>query len=263
MDRWFLRRGAAWCLLAAVALLGSVLAMVNAGGKMLDENHARIVDFAIAFSGDDAALVEQVRRMAANPPTDLKTIGFYGAQNNPPRHRLFLATVSLLDNAGKLSSVEDKYTAEIFATWAASGVIDASTLSPVAKAVFGPLIDARLGTGEDVVDPVYRDMVWSRYAQATEELERHVAERGRVLLSVDATGGDTMFFAVVTPEIAERWRDRALSEHEGYRSGVRSPMWDRFWNHLCYSVGEAIEDRSRKGYPPGTRRRVETISFIE
>jgi hypothetical protein len=66
--------------------------------------------------------------------------------------------------------------------------------------------------------------VESSYAKATEEIEAHIPSRGRVLLSVDATNGDTMFFAPVKPDIAQRWRDKASSEQNVCRAGVRSPM---------------------------------------
>lgn len=224
-------------------------------------DHAAIVAFAKDFSGGDAALVERVRRMAADPPTDIETLGFYGAEDGPPANRLFLATVNLLDGAGKLSSAEDKYTFEIFALWQEAGVIDAATLPPIAKAVFGPLI---AGDGPDEGEAqAYRDLVWMHYARATRELEQHIADRGRVLLSIDATDGDTMLFAVVTPDVGDRWRDKALSESAGYRAGVRSPMWDRFWAHLRYSGRGMIADEGREGLPPGTPKRVEAIPFAE
>lgn len=230
---------------------------------MPPEEYAAIIAFATDFSGNDASLVERVRRMASNPPTDLETIGFYGAEDNPPRTRLFLATVNLLDNAEKFASVEDKYTTEIFTIWQDSGIIDAKTLPPMAKAVFGPLIDGRHETLEGKAVRAYRNLVWNHYAQATEELERHIAERGKILLSIDATDGDTMLFALVSPEAAARWRDRALSEHAGYRAGVRAPMWDRFWAHLSYSARGTIADEDHQGIPSGTRKRVEAIPFAE
>lgn len=227
---------------------------------MPPEDYADIITFASDFSGNDASIVEKVRQMAVNPPTDLETIGFYGGEDSPPRHRLFLATVNLLDNAQKLHSVEDKYTAEIFSIWQDDGIIDEKTLPPVAKAVFGPLI-----VGEEPPEGVehYRDLVWKQYAQATSDLERYIADRGRVLLSVDATDGDTMLFALVAPDIAARWRDKALSEHEGYRAGVRSPMWDRFWVYLNYSTRGLMAEEDRKGLPPGTHERTDSIPLAQ
>jgi hypothetical protein len=65
-----------------------------------------------------------------------------------------------------------------------------------------------------------------------EEIEAHIPSRGRVLLSVDATNGDTMFFAPVKPDIAQRWHDKASSEQDVCRAGVRSPM-DRFSAHTA------------------------------
>lgn len=225
---------------------------------MPPEDYADIIAFASDFSGDDATIVEQARKMVANPPTDPETIGFYGGEDYPERHRLFLATVNLLDNAQKLHSIEDKYTAEIFAIWQDEGIVDEATLPEAAKAVFGPLITGAEPAGG--IKP-YHDLVWTKYAEATKELEAHIADRGRVLLSVDATDGDTMFFALVSPDIADRWRDRALSEHQGHRAGVRSPMWDRFWVHLNYSTRGLMADEDRKGLPPKTPEQGGSIPF--
>lgn len=223
---------------------------------MPDENYADIIAFASDFSGNDTAIVEKVREMAVNPPSDVETVGFYGAEDYPPRDRLFLATVSLLDNAKKLYSIEDKYTSEIFLIWQEHGILGEEDLPPAAKAVFGPLL-----VGEQPPGPIerYHDLVWEKYAEATKELERYMADRGRILLSIDATDGDTMLFALVSPEIAARWRDRALGEHEGYRAGVRSPMWDRFWIYLNYSTRGLMAGEDRKGLPPGIQERVNSI----
>lgn len=226
---------------------------------MPNEEYAAIIAFASDFSGNDEAIVRRVREMAEYPPTDMETIGFYSGEDYPPRDRLYLATVSLLDEGQKLYSVEDKYTFEILSIWQDEGIISEKDLPPAAKAVFGPVI-----TGEEPAGGVerYRAVVWEQYARATRELEQHMADRGRVLLSIDATEGDTMFFAFVNQEIATRWRDKALSDHEGYRAGVRSPMWDRFWIHLTYSTRGMMADEDRNGYPPGVLERVESIPMV-
>lgn len=227
---------------------------------MPTDDYAAIIAFASDFSDDDPAIVKRVRDMSANPPSDEETIGFHGAENYPARHRLFLATVSLLDNANKLHSVEDKYSAEIFSIWEEMGAIDASKLGPAARAVFGPLM-----AGEQPPGPIsdYHDLVWSQYAMATKELEQTMKDRGKVLLSIDATDGDTLFFALVSPEIADRWRDKALSEDGRYRAGVRSPTWDRLWHYLNYSARGMIADENRKGLPPGISQRNDTIPFAK
>ncbi|WP_320203997.1 hypothetical protein [Agrobacterium rosae] len=227
---------------------------------MPSEDYAGIIAFASDFSGGDPTIVKRVQEMAVNPPTDMETVGFYGVEDYPARHRLFLATVNLLDNGGTLHSVEDKYTSDIFSIWQEGGIIDKTALGPVANAVFGPLI-----IGEQPPGPisVYRDLVWAQYAEATKELEQSIQASGKVLLSIDATDGDTMFFALVHPEIADRWRDKALSEHAGYRSGVRSAMWDRLWLNLIYSTRGMMAADDRKGLPPGTRERDDTIPFAK
>lgn len=256
----FPRRTSIRIWLVLVSLLSGLFPAQNTGAKMPAEEYKDIIAFASDFSNNDTSIVDRVRQMAADPPTDIESIGFYGAEDYPPRHRLFLATVSLLDNNQKLYSVEDKYTAEIFSIWQDDGIIDEKTLPAAAKAVFGPLI-----TGVEPPGGVqqYHGLVWEKYDEATKELEKALADNGRVLLSIDATDGDTMLFALVSPEIADRWRDKALSEHQGYYSGARSPMWDRFWLYLNYSTRGMMAAEDRKGIPPGTSERPDAIPFAK
>jgi len=251
-------------VIAAPLLLAPLMVLSHlAKGKPMP-NEDPLIAFARDFSGNDAAIVAAAERYLATPPTDPETIGFYSADIYPPRHRAFLAIVTLLDNKKMLTAVEDKYSYELFSLWVEAGVIDLATLPPTAKALFGPLIDGStldIEADGDAGLAAYQTRAWETYAQATADLEAHIAARGKVLLSVDATDGDTMLFALVAPAIADRWRDRALSEHEGYRAGVRAPMWDRFWAHLAYAMRGSLVAEDQEGYPPGTPRRAEEIPF--
>jgi hypothetical protein len=223
-----------------------------------------VIAFARDFSGNDAAIMAKVAAYVAEPPSDDPTIGFYGAEDYSPQARLYLATVTLLDDSGKLDSVEDKYTYELLRRWRDSGVIDRADLPSAAAAVFGSLLDVSFPDWFTQEVSAYRRRVWNMYAEATRELEAHIAMRGKVLLSIDATGGDTMFFGLVEPGIAAKWRNKALSEQDGYRAGVRAPMWDVFWVHLCYSIDGGIgRGEEFESYPPGTQLRDNAIPFAD
>jgi hypothetical protein len=229
-----------------------------------------VIAFARDFSGNDAAIMAKVAAYVAEPPSDGPTIGFYGVEDYSPQERLFLATVTLLDDSGKIDSAEDKYTLELLWRWRDSGVIDRANLPSAAAAVFGPILDVRgypQGVGPDWFTQearTYPRDVWNNYAEATRELEAHIATRGKVLLSIDTLGGDTMFFALVEPGIATKWRNKALFEHDGNRGGVRAPMWDVFWVHLLYSIDGAVGyGKEFEGYPPGTQLRDNAIPFAD
>jgi len=218
-----------------------------------------IVAFARDFSGNDRAVVDRVRGLVAEPPADTPAIGFHGMGSAPARVRAFLASVVVLEGAGLIHAVEDKYVYEALWRWVETGAVNPARLPPTASAVFGPLLGP--WDIEALDTPAYRERLWNDYGQATRELEDHIAANGRVLLSIDATQGDTQFFALVEPGIAERWRDKALCARDGYRSGVRAPMWDRFWDHLSYAGAEILVAHDREGYPPGTRIRSDAIPF--
>jgi hypothetical protein len=219
-----------------------------------------ILAFARDFSNGDEAIVAAVRDYVAEPPNDEELIGFYGSEDYAPRTRAFLATVSLLDNKRLLDAAEDKYTQEILTVWSRKGVIDVATLPAAAKTVFGPMLDPKLIPAGTPPEDYFKNC-WTLYGKATEELEQHMAARGKALLSIDATEGDTMFFAFADPETAMRWRGKALSVEDGYYAGVRPPMWDRFWEHLTYSFIRPSEDR--RGYPAGTRMREPVLPLAE
>lgn len=248
----------------AVLFLVGIGASFDAQAKEFPMNEDNpIVAFARDFSGDDAQIMAQVAAFVANPPTQMETIGFHGMGDSPAQSRVFLATVSLLGRNGKLMEVEDKYTYELLYQWRDDGLLDVEALPETAKAVFGPILDENLELDEQGVE-AYRALAWRSYAKATEELEQYFASRGKVLLSIDATGGDTLFFALAELQVAERWRDKALARHhDGYLAGVRSPMWDAFWAHLSYALRGLIAEDDQQGYPPGTRLRDETIPFAQ
>jgi hypothetical protein len=105
-------------------------------------------------------IVAEILTYLADPPTNRETIGFYGAERYAPRTRLFLATVTLLDNRGKLYSVEDKYTQELLLCWRDEVVIDPVALQPAAKAVFGPILGPTIWSRMRMLVRAYRKTAW-------------------------------------------------------------------------------------------------------
>ena len=223
-----------------------------------------LIAFARDFSDNAEAIVAQVQAYLATPPVDEEVIGFYGSEHYAPRTRAYLATVSLLEREQFLDAAEDKYTIDLLRQWQKRGVIDVDTLPPAALAVFGPLLRPAAFAADPAMDSIerYAQACWNAYAAATQELEQHIAARGKVLLSVDATDGDTLFFATCPRDVAARWQGKALAEEGGYRAGVRSPMWDRFWDHLMYHC-DPQDESVPEGYPPGTRVRENRLPFAE
>lgn len=216
-----------------------------------------LVRFARDFSKGDPQMIARAEQFAASPPTKIEEIGFYGAEDDGPENRAFLATVSMLNDAGHIEDVEDKYVPEIILRWRDAGRFATSDLPPAAIAVFGPILgegDTSAFAGEDGVKR-YAESFRENYAEAVAGLERALAAKGEALLSIDATSGDTMFFAFVAPEIAERWRDKAMGDGKDYVSGVRSPMWDRLYAFLGYALRIYDQPSWSEQPPPGTPAR--------
>lgn len=212
-----------------------------------------LVRFARDFSKNDPEMIARAEKIAASPPTRIEEIGFYGAEDDGPENRAYLATVSMLNEAGHVEDVEDKYVPEILLRWRDAGRFATADLPPAALTVFGPMLGEANAdfAGEDGVRR-YAESFRENYAEAVTGLERALVAKGEALLSIDATSGDTMFFAFVSPEIAERWRDRALGDGKDYVGGVRSPMWDRLYAFLGYALRLYDQPSWREDPPPGT-----------
>jgi hypothetical protein len=227
----------------------------------MDAWSTHLMAFASDLSGDNADVLAATAAVIATPPTTVETIGFYGAANWPARTRTYLGVVTVLARQKLIEEIEDKETWEQIGRWQTAGLIDVEALPPSGRGVFEPMAKARFE--EDAVkQAAYRRFVLDNYAQATRDLEDQIARGGKRLMSLDATSGDTMFFIRLSPSVAERWQERAFSDHEGYRAGLRQPMWDRFWDHLGASLRHLVVEDGQSGYPPGTRLRDRAIPLI-
>ena len=242
--------------------LGLIATSTLGKNALADTWTSSLIAFATDLSSpNDTELMRQVANFATSPPTTREEIGFYGLENAAPRTRAFLATVSLLTERGYIQSVEDKYTYDILGEWQRDKLIDVDALPVAGRGVFGPI--AKMDFPENKKkNEDYSRFVWENYGQATRELEQQIALSGRLLMSVDATSGDTLYFVVIKPEIAERWQDRAFSNEAGYQAGLRPAMWDRFFDHLDNALPGLLYTPERSGLPPGTPTRKADLPMI-
>ena len=224
------------------------------------ENAAAVTAFASDVSGAATEVMTSVEAWSVSPPTDMETIGFYSGEDGSAEERLWLATVSLLDSKGYLTSCEDKYCNEIVSTWQNAGLIEIAALAAPAREIFGAIESPAsvLLDGEPDDEKVKRSqrMFFDHFGEATQQLERQIESRGKVLLSVDATEGDTLFFVALSPDLGRRWSGRGMATTDSGRvAGVRPVMWDRYWGFLTYALGSMVgeDDAYRRPPPPGTR----------
>jgi hypothetical protein len=212
-----------------------------------------LIEFARDFSGNDPIVMEKVKRYIANPPTKIEEVGFYGSEGSTPQpqRRQWLATVSALADAGHLTPSEDKYSNEFVHVLVQNKQIDLALMAAPIKRFWDDIAEG----DSDLSERAFRKMAWDTYARATDAVEAQLAARGKALLSIDATDGDTMYFAVVDKTVADRWRNTGFGNFPAYDGGIREPMWDRYWFFLAYSVGSMLVDGRKTELPPGTRDR--------
>lgn len=197
-----------------------------------------------------------MRRWLDTPPDTPEEIGFYGdPEDLPAPMRQWLATVSLLASRDHITGFEDKYSNEVAAVWEQQGLLDLETLSPAAQVVWAIILDGLDYDEDGAPEAAQLDLLWNGYADAAAAVEQAIRAGGKVLVTIDATEGDTLFFAALDPAVAERWIGTGFAVLEGdderYEAGVRLPRWDHLWDHLLYAIEDLPEDFYERGTPPG------------
>jgi hypothetical protein len=200
--------------------------------------------------------VKAVRGWLEVPPQTSEEIGFYGDPDAMPvAWRQWLATVSLLAERGIVTGFEDKYSDEIAAVWEQQGLFAAADLPSEAQQVWSMILDGFDYDDDGEPEAAQLEILWNGYAGAAAAIEAAVREGGKVLVTIDATEGDTLFFAALDPAVAERWIGTGFAVLEGpdfrYEIGVRPPRWDRLWEHLLYAIEDVPEAFEERGVPPG------------
>lgn len=220
-----------------------------------------VTAFARDVSGGAPKVMDSVAKWAVTPPQDMETIGFYSGEDGAPEERLWLATVSLLDLEGYLTSCEDKYCNEVVSIWQDKGLIDVSALPAPARDVFGTILSPppEWGDGSMTADGILRSQrrFWDHFGEATGQVENQIASRGKALLSVDATDGDTQFFIALPPEQAQRWSGKGMARSaDGTERGIRPVQWGDYWTMLTYAFSTFVApaDAYLQPPPPGTRK---------
>jgi hypothetical protein len=217
---------------------------------------ADLLAFASDVSGGDAEVVKAVRRWLEAPPTAPEEIGFYGdADSTPSAWRQWLATVSLLARRDHIMGFEDKYCDELLDVLENRGLLAFDDLPTDAQAVWSIIADGFDCDADGQPHPAQLETLWHGYAAAAAAAEQAVRAGGKVLVSIDATDGDTMFFAALAPEVAERWIGTGFAAVEadgsGHAAGVRAPQWGRLWDNLLYALDDIPEEFEARGWPPG------------
>jgi hypothetical protein len=224
----------------------------------MPEPELSLVAFARDFSNNDKTVVDQVAQFVAAPPNDDETVGFHESSALPAETRAWLATVNLLSDKNHIMPSEDKYCQEVFAIWADEGWLTVDALPVEAKDILRTFRDETATDGDERKYRSFRKVLWQNFAALTEAVEESFRAKGLALLSIDASDGDTMFYAVVNAEIAKRWQGKSFNpvSTTAYIGGIRPPMWDRYWAHLSYAMGPMIVGpENQTGVPPETRQR--------
>jgi len=197
------------------------------------ESHRRIVELARALDIQQADLAD-LEASLASPPRTTEEVGFYVSTKNTDQENRYRMMVSRLSRAGRLLSEEDKYC-----HWLLEKFAEHTELPPAFKDAFGPLLDPSQGpedSGAAVADLTAH--IRDNYARGVHALERAFETQGQRLRTLWTAGGDTLYFVLVSPDVAEAWTNRVVAAtHTGEPLGLRPPAWAAFYGHLGYAIG--------------------------
>ncbi len=190
----------------------------KAGTELLTSQAGKnLVAFAKDISGGDLELVKKVEAALAKPPFTAETIGFYPDRRNTPFENCYRFMVSELSKAGLLMAAEDKYS---------DGVFKQFTMY--------------IELPNDVKKLRRRHYDHAEFLPAMAEIEARFEAKGLRLTTLWTAGGDHLYFAALTPEVAKRWLNRSVgTTHDGQQLGLRSPCWGALYEHLSYALGWA------------------------
>ena len=197
-----------------------------------------LLELAADLSENDKATTAAMEKALAKPPRTTEEIGFYVGRRNNDFENCFRYMVTLISRLdGVLHYVEDKYAYQILEDFD-----DAVGLPDSVRAIFPK------GRAPE------QDEFDRGYLGAMKDLEQAYKDTGRVLLSIWLAGGDTIYFAPVKPEVAERWANRPLGKtHDGQYLGLREPAWDVFYQLMAYAFMWEDEEPPEGTSPPDWR----------
>lgn len=235
------------CLIVMTVWVGMATAdpLPDAQGKLF-------LDFAQDVSGNDPKVIAQATALIVTPPTTLEGIGFYGLEDAPAPERTLRGIISILTNTGYLRGTEDKYIYEFPLTLMEEGLIDPAG-SKTALDIISYFDGVDWNAGEDPDWPQFKRF----FVKHTQAIEKAVANKGNRLLSLQLPLGDTLYFWLAPPDVADRWRNTAL--YTGVNAlkyqnellvtiSVTDPDWKSYWGLMTYAL--QIPD-AHQGLPEG------------
>jgi len=208
-----------------------------------------LVAFARDLSGGDAAVVKAVSKLVANPPSKVL------ADKADRVERAWPATINVLNKANFVEAFEDKYSNEAISIWIRDRRFDPALMPRPARELWTAVEERDIGE-TPTEQLAFGKRLWAGYADAVAALEAAIAAKGKRLISLDWSSEDTMIFAFVTPEVADRWTGSAFGTSEcfysGFPCGVHRPMWDRYWEFLVDALSSSDEEIGEfPELPPG------------
>lgn len=184
-----------------------------------------------ARAGAASPLAAELRQIAAAPPTTEEEIGFYGVEGEPAGRRAWLAGLDRAEAGEVISSVEDKYSAEVPFVLTESGWLGDGA-PPDDLAALLDLLDELGGCDDALAARPVRDRIMRRLPRMAEAVEAAVARRGLALVSFEATDGDTLFYTALDES------ERAAFPGADLPTGIRPFDWARFTGFFRYAIGD-------------------------
>lgn len=201
---------------------------------MVDPRRA-LLAFVADLTRSDAELINRARALLDDPPeATAQAMGFYPIGGESPFERSLRKTISVLAGEGFIRGFEDKYINEMLAVWIDQEFVPVDRLSRATREYAGLLV----GKIEDGFDEAtVHDRVPEGFVGAALDIEAAMRAEGKHLLSVDLSGGDTVFALTIEGDTGARWRDVLFERRDDGRVlAIRGFDWAVFRDYLEYAL---------------------------
>ncbi len=194
---------------------------------LTDQQTTLIHNLARDISNADTKVFHQVETMVKSPPSlTTEALGFYPRGDESEFERVLRATIFTLSEK-YLHCFEDKYINEALSDLVERNIIRKDWISGQAYEVIDNLANGNC-------DNISAMQLNSTLA----EIETALSQMGNALCSFDLSGGDTMYFFILSKEKGGHWCNVELtSPGDPLSLSVRSADWELFIASLSYATG--------------------------
>jgi len=194
------------------------------------------------FEPLNQSLLAVIQDIVASPPTTDEEIGVYGAEDLPANIRAIQAAIRHWGDNEVIMGFEDKYIYEMVDVWGQNGLLPEAKARALTQSFLGDIeaeLDFDIREDEENAASYFAGLK-ERFPQFTQEVEQAFIDQEKRLLQIQVPLGDTLFFVVTSPDVADKWAGTLLATYEEggvqEKLAITEPVWVEYWSMLVYAL---------------------------